>query len=83
MTEQTLTLRGVVYTVKELMMRDVAPLIEGDDAFTAMEIAQLAIFRDGQPIGEAFMDLPFPIANKLLVAATEVNNLAPDDEGNA
>lgn len=77
------TLDSGVYEVHRLRMRDVRGFIDGGD-MDALRLAEVAIYKDGQPIGEAVDDLYFDEFTTLIAAVNELNGLGGEtgEEGN-
>ena len=82
-----LTISGEVYTVKELTIGQLVPLIPrltGDDASTAqLEMLKLAVYKDDQPLGEGVLELGVSCFATLMAKVMELNALGDDgDLGN-
>lgn len=80
MVTEELELDGVVYTVTELSMREVLPIMEDEPRNLAIEMMKVGVTVDGEPIGEAIMDYGFGKFQKLLTVSNRVNGIT--DEGN-
>ena len=75
-----ITLDSGTYEVRRLKMRDVRPLMEDGD-MDGMRLAEIAIYKDGQPLGDAADDLYFDEFSALMALVNELNGLG-GDEGN-
>ena len=80
---ETVELESGTYTAVRLKLKDIRPLMKDGD-MDGFAIAQIAVQKDGRPIGEALDDLYFDEVNKLLAAVNELNGLKSEtgEEGN-
>lgn len=80
MDSKQVTLDSGVYEVHRLKMRDVAKIMsEGD--MDGMKLAEVAIWKDGAPMGDAALDLYFDEFTALMGVVNELNGLG-GEEGN-
>ena len=88
MKTETVTLDSGTYEVRELTMREMLPLLEGNDDISgtamAAKMAEVAVSINGSPLGDAVLDLGFSDFQKIMEALNRANNFSPDegDEGN-
>lgn len=85
---ESIKLRGETFEIRELTIRQLAPIFENvdDDGkvnVDVIEIMKQAVHKDGKPMGEAVLDLPGSLNTKLLQAVMRVNDLGATEEGNA
>ena len=77
--------RGEVFEIRELTMRQMAPLLPrltGDEAMQAqMEMLTLAVYKDGKPMGDAVLDLGASAFTELSAAMMDVGGFGAS-EGN-
>jgi hypothetical protein len=82
MKHKDIKINGATYTVTELRMRDVLPLMNGEGAENlSVDLAKRSIHLEGKPLGEAFLDLPMSTGQKLMELVNEVNGFGAN-EGN-
>jgi hypothetical protein len=80
---------GVEYTVKELTIGEMLPLMprmqntEDHEALqeAQMEMMQKCIYKDGQLLGEGVMNIGLKGYLKLVTAAIEINGLSSEGKG--
>lgn len=80
MNNETVELESGIYEVIRLKMRDVAPLMEQGE-MDGMALAKIAILKDGQPLGDAALDLYFNEFSELMSVVNRINGLG-GEEGN-
>ena len=80
---ETVTLRDTEFEVRELSIRDLMPvikLLETDPVEGQNKLMSKAVCLDGEPMGEAYMDLPAAMMMELLPRGLEVNNLGEEEQ---
>lgn len=75
MKTETMQLDSGTYEVRELSMLEIMPLLEGDSKTMGTDLAKIAVFKDGQPMGDALLDLGFSEAQQLMSAVNRVNGM--------
>lgn len=83
--EKQVTIRGVEFTVREIRLGDMLPLMKrfgGDDnAEAQLEMVKKAVYVNGEQVGDALDEYGFGIYGELVQAVLEVNGMTGDDEG--
>ena len=77
---KTMTLSIGDAEIRELKMKDVAPLLQAGVDNLGFELVKHAVFVNGQPVGDQFDELGMKEGMALVQAVNEVNGLS--DEGN-
>jgi hypothetical protein len=81
---ESVKIRGSVYEVRELSVRDMMPLmreLENDPVAGQADLMRKSVFLDNQQIGERYEDLPASVMMKLVPVVMRVNSLG-GEEGN-
>ena len=80
---EELTIRGTDFTVRELSVRDMMPLmaqLESDPVAGQADLMRKSVHVDGKPLGDSYEDLPTSVMMKLIPVVLRVNSLG--QEGN-
>jgi len=73
----------IEYEVRELPMRVLLPLMESAGSEVLVSVMKVAVYRDGEPMGDAVLDVGFRTFTHLMAQVKLLNGLAEDSPGNA
>lgn len=74
---KTLTLDGVQYEIRELSMRQILPLMEGQSQEgLGVALVKNSVHQGGKPLGDAALDLGFSTFQALMSAVNELHGVA-------
>lgn len=68
------------FTVHQLTMRELWPVLRSDPEQIAQKLLYAAISKDGEKLGEAADDLCFQDYSKLMLAANVLNGMEGHDD---
>lgn len=69
----------IEYTITELTVRYILPLIEKvDEKNLTLEISKLCVSVNGKPIGDAILDLSFSVYQKIMIAVNSVHGFGEE-----
>jgi hypothetical protein len=81
MKSETVELESGTYTVNEMTMRQVLPLMQGDQNQMSIELVKIAVLNSsGQPVGETVLDLGFQDFQQLLAATNRVHGFTDEEK---
>ncbi len=85
MATKEVNLNGVDYTVRELTIGEVLPIMprlgNGDDMEPQLELIEICVLADGQALDSVgARALPFSVFLKLISEVMEVNGMGAEDE---
>lgn len=81
MEKKTIELDSGIYEVRRLTVEEAMPLLTGGD-MNFVELAKLAVWKDGQPAGDSINALYLDEFTQLVALVNEVNPIGGGDEGN-
>jgi hypothetical protein len=85
LNSQTITVRDQEFEVKELTIKQLMPMLSTmreEPEAGQLELIKASVFMNGKPLGDDVESLPAGVYLEIMKAATEVNDLGGDDEGN-
>lgn len=81
MRTEKITIDGTLFTVHELTMRDVLPLMEGTPPDKlSLELAKVAVKVGDKPLGDGVLDLTFSAYKKIIEAVNRVHKFDESDD---